>query len=41
VKGELFLHDCAIAGQRYPVLPNVEADMVQLQRVFLNLILNA
>jgi len=41
VKGELFLHGCAIAGQRYPVLPNVEADEVQLQRVFLNLILNA
>jgi hypothetical protein len=41
VKGELFVHGCGIACQRFPMLPNVEADVVQLQPVFLNLILNA
>jgi len=34
-------HDCAVLTELQPALPKVEADVVQLQQVFLNLILNA
>ncbi len=34
-------HDCAVLTEFHPALPKVEADVVQLQQVFLNLILNA
>ena len=34
-------HDCAVLTEFDPALPKVEADVVQLQQVFLNLILNA
>ena len=34
-------HDCAVLTEFHPALPRVEADVVQLQQVFLNLILNA
>ena len=34
-------HDCAVLTEFHPALPKVEANVVQLQQVFLNLILNA
>jgi two-component system, LuxR family, sensor kinase FixL len=40
-RSDALAHDCAVFSELYPNLPNVEADLVQLQQVFLNLILNA
>jgi two-component system, LuxR family, sensor kinase FixL len=40
-RSDALVHDCAIVSELHPMLPNVEADVVQLQQVFLNLILNA
>ena len=40
-RSDALAHDCAIVSELYPKLPRVEADLVQLQQVFLNLILNA
>jgi PAS domain S-box-containing protein len=40
-RSDALAHDCAIASELHPVLSKVEADVVQLQQVFLNLILNA
>jgi PAS domain S-box-containing protein len=34
-------HDCAVLTEFHPALPKVEADVVQLQQVLLNLIVNA
>ena len=40
-RSDALVHDCAIVEELHPMLPVVEADVVQLQQVFLNLILNA
>jgi two-component system, LuxR family, sensor kinase FixL len=40
-RSDALVHDCTIASELDPMLPKVEADVVQLQQVFLNLILNA
>ena len=40
-QSDALAHDCAILTEFHPALPMVEADIVQLQQVFLNLILNA
>jgi two-component system, LuxR family, sensor kinase FixL len=40
-RSDALVHDCAIVSELHPTLPKVEADVVQLQQVFLNLILNA
>jgi hypothetical protein len=40
-QSDALAHDCAVLTEFYAALPKVEADVVQLQQVFLNLILNA
>ena len=40
-QADALAHECAILTEFFPALPKVEADVVQLQQVFLNLILNA
>jgi two-component system, LuxR family, sensor kinase FixL len=40
-QADALANDCAVLTEFYPALPKVEADVVQLQQVFLNLILNA
>jgi two-component system sensor kinase FixL len=40
-RSDALAHDRAIVSELDPTLPKVEADVVQLQQVFLNLILNA
>jgi two-component system sensor kinase FixL len=40
-QSDALAHDCAVLTEFHPALPKVEADVVQLQQVFLNLILNA
>ena len=40
-QSDALAHDCAVLTEFDPALPKVEADVVQLQQVFLNLILNA
>jgi signal transduction histidine kinase len=40
-QSDALAHDCAVLTEFYVALPKVEADVVQLQQVFLNLILNA
>jgi len=40
-ESDALAHDCTVLTEFHPALPKVEADVVQLQQVFLNLILNA
>ena len=40
-RSDALVHDCTIVSELHPMLPKVEANVVQLQQVFLNLILNA
>ncbi len=40
-QSDALAHECAILTEFHRALPKVEADVVQLQQVFLNLILNA
>ena len=40
-QSDALAHDCVVLTEFHPALPRVEADVVQLQQVFLNLILNA
>ena len=40
-QSDALVHDCRVLTEFNPALPKVEADAVQLQQVFLNLILNA
>ena len=40
-QSDALAHNCAVLNEFHPALPQVEADVVQLQQVFLNLILNA
>jgi two-component system, LuxR family, sensor kinase FixL len=40
-RSDALAHDCTIVSELNPMLPKVEADVVQLQQVFLNLIVNA
>jgi PAS domain S-box-containing protein len=40
-QSDALANNCAVLTEFYPALPKVEADVVQLQQVFLNLILNA
>jgi two-component system, LuxR family, sensor kinase FixL len=40
-RSEALAHDCTVLTELHSALPNVEANLVQLQQVFLNLILNA
>jgi two-component system, LuxR family, sensor kinase FixL len=41
MRSDALVHDCTILTELHPALPKVEANLVQLQEVFLNLILNA
>jgi two-component system sensor kinase FixL len=41
VRSDALAHDCTVLTELYPALPKVEANLVQLREVFLNLILNA
>jgi PAS domain S-box-containing protein len=40
-QSDALAHECAVLTEFHPALPKVEADVVQLQQVFLNLIMNA
>ena len=40
-RSDALAHDCTVLPWLHPALPKVEANLVQLQEVFLNLILNA
>jgi two-component system, LuxR family, sensor kinase FixL len=40
-RSDALAHDCTLLTDLYPALPKVEANLVQLQEVFLNLIVNA
>jgi len=40
-RSDALAHDCTLLTELYPSLPKVEANLVQLQEVFLNLIVNA
>jgi len=40
-RSDALVHDCTVLPWLHPALPKVEANLVQLQEVFLNLILNA
>jgi PAS domain S-box-containing protein len=40
-RSDALAHDCTLLTELHPALPKVEANLVQLQEVFLNLILNA
>jgi two-component system sensor kinase FixL len=40
-QSDALVHDCTVLTEFDPALPKVEADVVQLRQVFLNLILNA
>ena len=40
-RSEALAHYCTVVTELHPALPKVEANLVQLQEVFLNLILNA
>jgi two-component system, LuxR family, sensor kinase FixL len=40
-RSDALVHDCTVLTWLHPALPKVEANLVQLQEVFLNLILNA
>jgi two-component system sensor kinase FixL len=40
-RSDALAHDCTVLTELHPALPKVEANLVQLQEVFLNLILNA
>jgi two-component system, LuxR family, sensor kinase FixL len=40
-RSDALAHDCTVLTWFHPALPKVEANLVQLQEVFLNLILNA
>jgi len=40
-RSDALVHDCTILTWLHPALPKVEANLVQIQEVFLNLILNA
>jgi PAS domain S-box-containing protein len=40
-RSEALAHDCTVLTEFHPALPKVEANLVQLQEVFLNLVLNA
>jgi two-component system sensor kinase FixL len=41
MRSDALVHDCTILTWLHPALPKVEANLVQIQEVFLNLILNA
>jgi two-component system sensor kinase FixL len=41
MRSDALAHDCTILTELRPALPQVEANLVQLQEVFLNLIVNA
>ena len=41
VRSDALAHDCTVLTELHPAPPKVEANLVQLQEVFLNLILNA
>jgi PAS domain S-box-containing protein len=41
VRSDALAHDCTVLPWLHPALPKVEGNLVQLQEVFLNLILNA
>ena len=41
VRSDAVAHDCTVLTELHPAPPKVEANLVQLQEVFLNLILNA
>jgi len=41
VRSDALAHDCTVLTELRPALPKVEANLVQLQEVFLNLIVNA
>jgi len=41
VRSDALAHDCTVLTELHPASPKVEANSVQLQEVFLNLILNA
>jgi two-component system, LuxR family, sensor kinase FixL len=40
-RSEALAHDCTVLTELHSALPNVEANLVQIQQLFLNLILNA
>jgi two-component system sensor kinase FixL len=40
-RSDALAHDCSVLTELHPALPKVEANLVQLQEVFLNLIQNA
>ena len=40
-RSDALAHDCPVVSELHPMLPQVKADVVQVQQVFLNLILNA
>src|SRR5260221_5344668 len=40
-RSDALAHDCTVLTWLHPALPKIEANLVQLQEVFLNLILNA
>jgi two-component system sensor kinase FixL len=41
MRSDALAHDCTVSTELRPALPKVEANLVQLQEVFLNLIVNA
>src|SRR5258708_6306410 len=41
MRSDALAHDCTVLTELHPALPKVEANLVQLQEVFLNLIVNA
>jgi PAS domain S-box-containing protein len=40
-RSDALAHDCTVLTELHPILPKIGANLVQLQEVFLNLILNA
>jgi len=41
MRSDALAHDCTVLTELHPAVPKVEANLVQLQEVFLNLIVNA
>src|SRR5260221_309923 len=41
MRSDALAHDCTVLTELHPALPTVEANLVQLQEVFINLIVNA
>src|SRR5258708_28656506 len=41
MRSDALAHDCIVLTELHPAVPKVEANLVQLQEVFLNLIVNA